>query len=68
MSSVYLDESHEVVFLARFGRHDFFATEIFKNIIGVGYALKLTFPTNEVGLAFDLVVGFDLVHLGVSHV
>ena len=58
----------EVVFFLRFGRNDFFAGEIFENIIGFGRALKFTFPTNEVGLAFELAVVFDLVHLGVSHV
>jgi hypothetical protein len=29
---------------------------------------NFTFPTNEIGLAPELAVVFDLVHLGVSHV
>ena len=68
MTSVSFNGLHEVVFLLRFGRDDFFASEIFKNIVCFSYMLKLTFPTNKVGLAFELVVVFDFVYLGVSYI
>src|SRR5436190_3369549 len=68
MTSVGFNGLHEVVFLLRFGRDDFFASEIFKNIVRLSHPLKLTLPTDEVGLAFELAVIFDFVHLGVSHV
>jgi hypothetical protein len=45
-----------------------FAGEIFEDIIRFSGTLKLVLPTNKVGLAFELAVVFDLVHLGVSHV
>ena len=63
--SIGFDGLHEVVFISRLWRDDFFASEIFKNIVRFGRALKLTFPTDEVGLAFEFAVVFDFVWVWV---